>query len=202
MKISEYVSHEELKRLLSGLVVFAGAITIFGLFGFIVVPGLRNANKPAASKSVAPVIGEWGWLDPTEYPPAKGYEIPPIDPKTVMDPTPELLEKGAPLYAKNCEQCHGSEGRGDGPASKGLSPRPRDLTSAEDWKVGYDRVGIFEYLPFDTGLSELIMLNATTERLQEYGAAHGAITLREDAVSKIRDGLTTVEEALRVTLHE
>jgi len=66
----------------------------------------------------------------------------------------------------------------------------------------YDRVGVFEYLPFDTGLSDLIMLNATTEKLQEHGAAHGAITLREDAVSKIRDGLTTVEEALRVTLHE
>jgi type II secretory ATPase GspE/PulE/Tfp pilus assembly ATPase PilB-like protein len=64
----------------------------------------------------------------------------------------------------------------------------------------FDRVGIFEFIPFDTGLSELVMVSAPTERIQQYAASHSAITLREDAVTKVRDGLTTLEEALRVTV--
>ncbi|RJP39519.1 MAG: type II/IV secretion system protein [Phycisphaerales bacterium] len=64
----------------------------------------------------------------------------------------------------------------------------------------YDRVGIFELVPFDDGLSELVMEKASTEKLHKYALAHGAITLREDAMTKVKDGLTTLEEALRVTV--
>jgi type IV pilus assembly protein PilB len=64
----------------------------------------------------------------------------------------------------------------------------------------YDRVGIFEFVPFDAGLGDLIMAKATTEKLQEYASQHGAITLRDDAITKVRDGLTTLEEALRVVV--
>ena len=64
----------------------------------------------------------------------------------------------------------------------------------------YDRVGVFEYVPFDAGLSQLVMEKATTEVLQRYAAEHGAITLRHDAISKVREGVTTLEEALRVTV--
>ncbi|RME38762.1 MAG: type II/IV secretion system protein [Planctomycetota bacterium] len=63
----------------------------------------------------------------------------------------------------------------------------------------YDRVGIFEFVPFDSGLAELVMDKAPTDKLQEYAVQHGAITLRDDAIQKVRDGLTTLEEALRVT---
>lgn len=63
----------------------------------------------------------------------------------------------------------------------------------------YDRVGIFEFVPFDTGLAELVTAKATTEVLQKYAVEHGAITLRDDALAKVREGLTTVEESLRVT---
>ena len=63
----------------------------------------------------------------------------------------------------------------------------------------YDRIGVFEFVPFDSGLAELVTQKATTETLHRYAAAHGAITLRDDAMSKVREGLTTLEEALRVT---
>jgi len=63
----------------------------------------------------------------------------------------------------------------------------------------YDRVGVYEFVPFDSGLSELVMQKGTTGTLQEYAVGHGAITLRDDAIFKVRDGLTTLEEALRVT---
>ncbi len=64
----------------------------------------------------------------------------------------------------------------------------------------YDRVGIFEHVAFDEGLSELVMQKAATETLHKYAVAHGAITLREDAITKVRDELTTLEDALRVTV--
>jgi len=65
----------------------------------------------------------------------------------------------------------------------------------------YDRVGVYEFVPFDAGLSELVTQKATTETLQRYAAEHGAITLRDDTVAKVREGLTTLEEALRVTVY-
>ncbi len=65
----------------------------------------------------------------------------------------------------------------------------------------YDRVGIFEFVPFDTGLSQLVMEKATLDVLEAYAVEHGAITLRDDAATKVRDGLTTLEEAIRVTAH-
>ncbi len=63
----------------------------------------------------------------------------------------------------------------------------------------FDRVGIFEFVPFDSGLSKLVMEKASTEDLHTYAVAHGAITLQDDAIAKVRGGLTTLEETLRVT---
>lgn len=45
-----------------------------------------------------------------------------------------IAPRGAPplaaaqaLYAENCAACHGAEGKGDGPAAKGLDPAPSDF---------------------------------------------------------------------------
>jgi len=38
------------------------------------------------------------------------------------------LATGERIYAARCAQCHGSAGRGDGPAGVGLTPPPADLT--------------------------------------------------------------------------
>ena len=96
--IEKYVDAEELKRLLSTLIVFLGALAIAGLFAMIVVPGLRNANKPEAPTPVTPVVGEPGWLDPTEFPPREGREIPPVDPKALIAYSPELVARGKVLF--------------------------------------------------------------------------------------------------------
>ena len=70
-------------------------------------------------------------------------------------------------------------------------------------RSGYlDRIGIFEFVPFDSGLTALVMEKAHTDELAKYAEGHGAITLRDDAMTKVRDGLTTLEEALRVTVQE
>jgi mono/diheme cytochrome c family protein len=144
--IDRYVSPEELRRLLSTLLAVVGAIMIFSLFAFIVVPGLRNANKPLPAPPVSPPQGETGWLDPTEYPPAKGYKLPPVDPESVLTLSPDLLSRGEALFRQNCQACHGTTGQGDGPASAGLRPSPRNFTRAEGWKSGYQLTGIYKTL--------------------------------------------------------
>jgi high-affinity iron transporter len=44
-------------------------------------------------------------------------------------PCEPALATGERIYASRCAQCHGGLGRGDGPAAKGLSPPPADLTA-------------------------------------------------------------------------
>lgn len=39
-------------------------------------------------------------------------------------------ERGEELYLRWCAECHGNEGRGDGPAADRMLPRPRDFTAA------------------------------------------------------------------------
>lgn len=41
---------------------------------------------------------------------------------------PDSIARGEALFAANCAQCHGADGRGDGPAAVGLDPPPAPLT--------------------------------------------------------------------------
>jgi mono/diheme cytochrome c family protein len=145
MKLEDYASPEELKRLGAVFVTVLVGLCVVALFDFIVVPSLRIANRPAAGPEVPPQ-GATGWLDPTEYPATKSYMVPPVDPQTVMTATPELMKRGQELFTKNCAQCHGPEGLGDGPASLSTTPRPRNFSQAVGWKNGFGLAGIFKTL--------------------------------------------------------
>jgi mono/diheme cytochrome c family protein len=144
--IEKYVEAEELRRLLSTMAAVVCFLVIAGLFASIVVPGLRNANKPAVPTAAGPASGESGWLDPTEFPPEKGSIIPPIDPQLLIEPSAELTAHGKDLFEKNCIQCHGALGRGDGLAAAAMIPPPRNFTGQSGWKNGYDLPGIFKTL--------------------------------------------------------
>jgi len=48
--------------------------------------------------------------------------------------SPPDLNKGKILYTQNCAQCHGLEGRGDGPLSTNLNPPPANFTDSERMK--------------------------------------------------------------------
>jgi mono/diheme cytochrome c family protein len=145
--IEKYVDAEELRRLLSSLVAVLCFLVIAGLFASLVVPGLRNANKPETpAAAVTPVVGESGWLDPTEFPPTKGSIIPPVNPKTLIEPSAELTAHGKESFESNCAPCHGSLGRGDGPAAGTMNPHPRNFANPVGWKNGYDLPGIFKTL--------------------------------------------------------
>lgn len=40
---------------------------------------------------------------------------------------PPDLQRAASLFATQCSACHGAQGRGDGPAAKGMEPAPSDF---------------------------------------------------------------------------
>ena len=46
------------------------------------------------------------------------------------EPLPPDLKKGQEIYKKYCVECHGEQGRGDGPRASTLAPRPGNLISA------------------------------------------------------------------------
>jgi mono/diheme cytochrome c family protein len=141
-----YVTPEEIKRLFSALLVVTLFIALAAVFAFIVVPGMRNANRPSSANSLNPPAGEWGWLAPTEFPKAAKYTVPPIDPATVMTPNPELLARGKAVYLQTCASCHGANGAGDGPAGQGLAVKPRQFTADGGWKNGARITDIYKTL--------------------------------------------------------
>ena len=46
---------------------------------------------------------------------------------------PPAQADGATTFASFCSTCHGSGGKGDGPAAAALTPKPRDFTAADFW---------------------------------------------------------------------
>jgi mono/diheme cytochrome c family protein len=48
-------------------------------------------------------------------------------------------KKGAALYKQNCVVCHGPKGAGDGPAAKGLQPKPGKLNDKKLMSKRSDR---------------------------------------------------------------
>ncbi|HEX8948241.1 MAG TPA: type II secretion system ATPase GspE [Dissulfurispiraceae bacterium] len=84
------------------------------------------------------------------------------------------LGNGYPLYrGAGCEKCAGTGYHG--------------------------RVGIYELFPLDEDIRRLILKNADAGELREVARRNGMRTLLEDGVRKIKAGLTTLNELLRVT---
>ncbi len=66
-------------------------------------------------------------------------------------------------------------------------------------QTGYrGRIGVFELMPVSDHLRDLILRKAPTHELRQAGLEAGMMTLKQDAMQKILEGTTTMEEALRV----
>lgn len=66
--------------------------------------------------------------------------------------------------------------------------------------TGYrGRIGIFEVLPVGDDIRELIMGRATVKEIKDKAIALGMRTLRQDGIEKVKKGVTTIDEVLRVT---
>ena len=69
--------------------------------------------------------------------------------------------------------------------------------------TGYrGRAGIFEILVVDDRLRALILTRADSEGIREHALARGMRTILASGAAKVREGVTSVEEVLRVTREE
>ncbi|MDD5135865.1 MAG: ATPase, T2SS/T4P/T4SS family [Candidatus Omnitrophica bacterium] len=68
------------------------------------------------------------------------------------------------------------------------------------FRTGYKgRVGLIEVLPATPKIRALILENAQEYRIREEARREGMMTLRENGIKNALDGVTTLEEVLRVT---
>jgi type IV pilus assembly protein PilB len=67
-------------------------------------------------------------------------------------------------------------------------------------QTGYKgRIAIYEVMPMHEALKEMILQDASAADLKRYAVNWGMNTLRTSAIKKVREGLTTIEETVRVT---
>jgi type II secretory ATPase GspE/PulE/Tfp pilus assembly ATPase PilB-like protein len=83
-----------------------------------------------------------------------------------------LAESVHGCKGSGCERCHGSGYKG--------------------------RLGLYEVLVPDAHLRHLIASQVAITEITEYARSRGFLTLREDGLNKVREGLTTLEEIFRV----
>ncbi len=106
--------------------------------------------------------------------------------REAYQPTPEMLQEmglaqavpaGAPFYrGQGCDQC---------------------------MEIGYrGRAGIFELLPVDDQVRDLLLQNRDSASIKSAAAKKGMKSLRDSGVAMALKGDTTIEEVLRVTQEE
>lgn len=65
--------------------------------------------------------------------------------------------------------------------------------------TGYlGRIGIFEVMPISEKMGKLIVEKASSARIQELACEEGMLTMKQDGLVKVLEGITTIEEVLRV----
>lgn len=85
------------------------------------------------------------------------------------------IDRSVKVYkGKGCRQCDGSGYKG--------------------------RTAIFEMLNVSAAIKKAIIMNAGDSELREIAQREGIVTLRESAINKLKEGRTTIEEVLSVTL--
>jgi len=84
-----------------------------------------------------------------------------------------MKEEGKFYRGKGCSKCNGS---------------------------GYvGRMGIFELMVIDEAIRKMIDKKTSSDEIKKRALQNGMRTLRDDGLNKVRQGLTTLEEILRVT---
>ncbi|WP_084688198.1 GspE/PulE family protein [Paraburkholderia oxyphila] len=85
----------------------------------------------------------------------------------------EAPQTSRPFVARGCESCHG---------------------------IGYrGRVGIHEVMPVSTAMRELIVAQRSAHEIARQARTEGVATLRDAALARVRDGTTSLAEALCAT---
>ncbi len=98
-----------------------------------------------------------------------------VVPKALLEAgmKPERIKFAKPMKGKGCDNCNGSGYRG--------------------------RVALYEVMPVKEDLKELILRGGSAMEIKREAARLGMKTLRQAGLSKLEEGMTTLEEVLRVT---
>jgi type IV pilus assembly protein PilB len=68
--------------------------------------------------------------------------------------------------------------------------------------TGYKgRAGLYEVMEVDDEIRELILIGASAVELKKKAIERGMITLRRSGLTKVKEGVTTLEEVSRETMH-
>jgi type IV pilus assembly protein PilB len=86
---------------------------------------------------------------------------------------PERVKNAHPSRGKGCDECNGTGFRG--------------------------RVALYEVMPVKEDLKDLILRGGSALDVKREAIRLGMKTLRQSGLSKIEEGVTTLEEVLRVT---
>jgi type IV pilus assembly protein PilB len=74
--------------------------------------------------------------------------------------------------------------------------RPKSTAACPSGYSG--RIGIYEVMPVTSTIKELIMKNATGDEIEKQAHSEGMLSMSEDGIFKAAQGITTIEEVLRV----
>lgn len=76
----------------------------------------------------------------------------------------KIIADGKKIYESACWTCHGMDGRGDGPASKELKPKPADHTSANIQKQSDGAI----FWKMSKGRGEMVPLEKSLSKQQRW----------------------------------
>ena len=66
--------------------------------------------------------------------------------------------------------------------------------------TGYQgRIGIYELLTMTDEVRDAVVHGASLEEMRKIAAEQGMVALRSDGISKVRAGITTLEEVIRIS---
>ncbi len=115
------------------------------------------------------------------------------------------------LARRICSRCKSEQGVASEEVLHELGWDPK-RGSLKMWKgkgcadcnmTGYaGRLGLYEVLNCSSGMRELILERASSTEIKRKAMQEGMVTLRQHALSKIQDGITTVEEVLKETARD
>ncbi len=115
------------------------------------------------------------------------------------------------LIRVNCPECK-EEYRPSEESLREIGLKPKDLVGNKAYRgkgcencleTGYQgRSGIFELLVVDDSIKQLILERITSNIIKKKAVEKGMLTLRADGAKKVVEGVTTIEEVLRITREE
>ncbi len=67
--------------------------------------------------------------------------------------------------------------------------------------TGYKgRIALYEVMPFTEGLKDAVLDGISSAELKKQAISEGMKSLRMSGITKVAEGVTTIEEILRVTM--